>query len=114
MKESVELPPSIPNGAAAAAIVAAGWGCFAIGALGWLGDAVPSLKPFLTFYKPTGPLSGVTTLGLLAWLLAWALLARLWSGKSVPMRTKNVLAFALLLAGFLLTFPPFGDLLMRK
>jgi hypothetical protein len=105
---------ALPNGAAAAAIVAAGFGCFSLGACAFLGDAIPALKPFFTFYTPTGPLSGVTTIGIVAWLLLWALLARTWGGKNIAMGKSNLVAFLLLGGGFLLTFPPFVDFLQGK
>lgn len=106
--------PEQKNGAAAAAILAAGFGCFAVSLCAWLGDAVPALKGFLTFYNPTGPLSGVTTCGIIAWLIVWVVLSRMWSGKTIAMRKSNAVAFVLLGVGFLLTFPPFGDFLQGK
>jgi hypothetical protein len=53
----------------------------------------------------TGPLSEVNTLGVLAWLVCWAILE--WRWQSVTVTLRPVCAFALLLLGlaFLLTFP---------
>jgi hypothetical protein len=68
----------------------------------------------LTFFKPTGALSGVTTLAILTWLISWAILARVWRNRNVNMVSVNVIAFGLLLVGLLLTFPPFMDLLQGK
>jgi hypothetical protein len=104
----------IPNGPAAAAIVSAAVGCFCVSAFGWLGDAVPAMASFFNFYNPTGALSGVTTLAILVWLVSWAILSRTWGEKSVAMGRVNVLAYVLLGAGLLLSFPPFGDLLRGK
>lgn len=104
----------MPNGAAAAAILAAGFGCFAVGVFAYLGDAVPALKGFFNFYNPTGPLSGVTTTAIIAWLIVWAVLSRAWTGKTVAMGKSNAVAYVLLGIGFLLTFPPFGDFLQGK
>lgn len=104
----------IPNGAAGAAILAAGIGCFAVSLCGWLGDAVPALGRFFTFYHPTGPLSGVTTTAIIVWLLSWFVLSRAWHGKSLSMGRINLIAFLLLIAGFLLSFPPIGDFLRGK
>ena len=65
----------------------------------------------LNFYSPTGTLSGVTTVAIVVWALAWFALNRLWRTGNVPLGGVNVAALALLLVGFLLTFPPFMDLL---
>jgi len=105
---------AVPNGAAAAAILSAGAGCFFLGLFAWLGDAFHAVARFLVFYGPTGPLSGVTTTGILIWLASWGILAKLWRGKSLPMGIISVVAFMLLGMGVLLTFPPFGDLLQGK
>jgi hypothetical protein len=75
------------------------------------GDKLTAVKLALSFYKPTGPLSGVSTLGILAWLVTWALLE--WRWRSVNVSLGSVCAFALVLLGlaFLLTFPPVVDFL---
>ena len=102
------------NGAAAAAILAAGIGCFVLGVLAVAGDGSRAVAKLLTFYVPTGPLSGVSTMAIVIWLAAWVVLARLWGAKTVAMTKVNVAAFVLLGLGLLLTFPPFADLVLRK
>ena len=104
----------IPNGAGAAAILGAGIGCAAIGVLAFWGDASDSMGKTLNFYNPSGTLSGVTSIGILIWLVAWFGLNQMWRGKTVEIMKINVVAFALLAVGFLLTFPPFMDLLQGK
>jgi hypothetical protein len=104
----------LANGPACAAIVAAGAGCFAMGVLAVAGDGSKPVAGVLNFYAPSGPLSGVSTMAVAAWLVVWVVLARLWRGKSVAMGRVNVVAFLLLAAGLLLTFPPVGDLLIGK
>jgi hypothetical protein len=104
----------VPNGAAAAAVLSAGVGCFCVGLFGLLGDAFPRLAHFFNFYTPTGPLSGVTTLAIAVWLTLWAILSRAWGGKTLPMGKTNTMAFLFLGVGFLLSFPPFGDFLQGK
>jgi hypothetical protein len=111
LSEEVE---NIPNGAGAAAILAAGIGCAAMGVLAFAGDASDVIGKFLNFYNPTGTLSGVTTLAILTWLVSWVALNRLWAHSDVAIAKINALAFILLLIGFLLTFPPFMDLLQGK
>ena len=73
-----------------------------------------SIGKLLNFYNPAGTLSGVTTLAIIIWLVAWYALNRLWRAKTVPMVKVNVAAFVLLAVGLLLTFPPFVDLLQGK
>ena len=105
---------SVPNGPGGAAILAAGIGCAAIGILAFAGDASDAIGKFLNFYNPVGTLSGVTTLGIIVWLVSWFVLNRLWGTQTIPMVRVNVAAFALLAVGFLLTFTPFMDLLQGK
>ena len=111
---SMSQTNELPNGAGAAAILGAGIGCGAIGVLAFWGDASASMGKTLNFYNPAGTLSGVTTIGILVWLVAWFALDRMWSGKTVEMMKVNMAAFALLAVGFLLTFPPFMDMLQGK
>jgi hypothetical protein len=104
----------IPNGPGAAAILAAGIGCAVIGILAFAGDASDTIGKMLNFYNPTGTLSGVTTVAIIVWLLAWFVLAKLWGAKNVDIVKINLASFVLLAVGFLLTFPPFIDLLQGK
>ncbi|WP_420481991.1 hypothetical protein [Burkholderia thailandensis] len=105
---------SIDNGPAAAAILSAGIGCFAIGLFALAGDASKAIAHFFTFYTPTGPLSGVTTSAIVVWLLSWFVLSRLWGTKSVALGRITLISFVLLALSVMLTFPPFMDLLQGK
>ena len=102
------------NGSGAAAILAAGVGCATIGILAFWGDASDAMGKALNIYNPSGTLSGVTTLGIIVWLLAWFGLNQLWRGRTIEMLKVNVASFGLLALGFLLTFPPFMDFLQGK
>lgn len=105
---------SIPNGPGAAAILAAGIGCAAVGVLALAGDASAAIGKLLNFYNPVGTLSGVTTVAIIIWLVAWFVLARRGGTKTVAMGKVNAAAFLLLAVGLLLTFPPVMDLLQGK
>jgi len=105
---------SMTNGPAAAAILAAGIGCATLGILALANDALPAIGKLLVFYKPSGGLSGVTTVAIIVWLATWLVLARLWAGRTVALAKVNVLAFAGLAIGLLLTFPPVMDLIQGK
>jgi len=111
MSQDVE---TIPNGPGAAAMIAAGIGSAMVGVLFLAEDASEAINKMLNFYNPVGALSGVTTVSIIVWLGAWLLLNRLWGTKKVDMAKANIAAFALLIVGFLLTFPPFIDLLQGK
>ncbi len=113
-QESSEAFGAIPNGPAAAAILAAGIGCFALGLFATLGDSFPAVAKFFKFYNPTGPLSGVTTSAIVVWLAAWYGLAKSWSAENVALVKVNIVSFILLALGLLLTFPPFMDFLQGK
>jgi hypothetical protein len=104
----------LPNGPGAAAILAAGVGSLALGVFALAADALPSLKHALGFWSPSGPLSGVSSTAVLVWLLVWFWLSRRWAAREVNLVRVNVAAFAMLIAGLLLTFPPFMDLLQGK
>ena len=104
----------LPNGPGAAAILAAGIGCAALGVFALLGDAFPGIASFFKFYMPTGPLSGVTTSAIVVWLAAWFSFAKAWADRNVNLGKVCAAAFALLLVGLALTFPPIMDLLQGK
>ncbi len=105
---------ALSDGTGAAAILAAGVGCFAVGLFALAGDASPAIGRFFDFYAPAGPLSGVTSSALVVWLVAWYALARAWSRRAVAIVKVNWAAFALLVLGLLFTFPPFMDLLQGR
>lgn len=102
------------NGAAAAAVLAAAIGGLALGILALAADAMAAIGRLFNIWNPTGPLSGVTSAAILAWLVAWWVLSRLWSDRNLDLRRINLWAAAMFGAGLLLTFPPFMDLLQGK
>ncbi|HEY2469131.1 MAG TPA: hypothetical protein VGI45_15015 [Terracidiphilus sp.] len=101
----------MPNGPGGAAVLAAGIGSFALGLISFTADKVGTLAKLLNIYHPTGPLSGVSTLSILMWLVAWVLLGYRWRRKNVDLRRVVAGSLVLLAVGILLTFPPFADLL---
>jgi hypothetical protein len=108
---SVSVPSTArPNGAGAAAILAAGIGAFLMAVFAILADQSAAIKSMMIFWKPTGPLSGVTTCAMVLWLAAWAILHARWRNHSVALTRVNAAAFTLLILGLLLTFPPIADL----
>lgn len=102
--------PPLTNGSGAAAILAAGVGSFALAALAFAGDKLASVKNSLIFYKPTGALSGVTTVAIAVWLVSWVILDWRWRNRTVGVGRIAAIALALLGLSILLTFPPVVDL----
>lgn len=98
-----------PNGAAAAAILAAGIGCFVLGLLTTLAAASTALNRALAFYGPAGPLSGKTTVAVLLWLIAWAVLHRWWRARQVNFARLFMATLILIALALLGTFPPFYE-----
>ena len=104
-------PPSIPNGSGAAAMLAAGIGSFVLAIIAFAADKSAPVKIGLNFYKLTGPLSGVTTVAIVVWFLAWGFLEWRWGKRAVAMSRITRVSLALLFLSILLTFPPIIDLL---
>jgi hypothetical protein len=102
-------PALLRNGPGAAAILSAAIGSCAFGVFAFAADAVPAINHALGIWKPSGALSGVSTAGIVVWLAAWCVLARRWSGRDVGLLWVNLASMLLLIAGLLLTFPPFMD-----
>jgi hypothetical protein len=108
---SGSYPRGMTNGSGAAAVLAAGIGAFAIAVLDVAADKVASIKSMMNFYKPTGPLSGVTMVSLVLWLVCWAVLEWQWQKKDVAIWKIGTFALVLLVVSLLVTFPPIADLL---
>ena len=101
---------TLTNGSGAAAILSAGIGCFVLAVLAILGDRSALVNGSLVFYKPTGPLSGVTTVAVLVWLFTWGILEWRWREKTVAAGRISGAALALLALSLILTFPPVSNL----
>jgi hypothetical protein len=108
--ESTAIATGLPNGSGAAALLAAGVGAFVLAVLAVIADHVAAFKSLMIFYKPTGPLSGVTSSAIIVWLVLWATLDARWRQRTVALRGIVTVALVLLALGLMLTFPPVGDL----
>lgn len=102
------------NGSAAAAVLAAAIGICTLGVLALAGDTFPPVAHALNIWNPTGPLSGVTGVAIIVWLAVWLALTRTWASRNLNFGRVNMTALMLIVAGTLLTFPPFMDLLQGK
>ena len=92
-------------------MLAAAIGSFVLAVIAFAGDKSVDIKNSLNFYKPTGPLSGVTTAAILIWFLTWGFLEWRWGKRAVAMGRINTVSLVLLVLSILLTFPPIVDLL---
>lgn len=111
MNPSEATAPVIPNGSGAAAMLAASAGSLVLALLAIAADKSALIKGSLNFYQPTGPLSGVTTLALVVWLLVWGLLELRWGKRTVAIGPLSLVSLTVLALSILLTFPPIADLL---
>ena len=102
--------PALTNGSGAAAILAAAIGNLALAVLACAGDKLAAVKSLLIFYKPTGQLSGVTSVAILIWLITWGILEWRWRNRTVAVGRITTISLALLGLSLLLTFPPVVDL----
>lgn len=101
--------PDKPDGPGAAAILAAGIGLFGLGLFTVLAEASEGIKEFFEGFemdRGVGPLAGKTTLAVVAWLVAWVVLALAWRGKDVSLRIWFWVGLLLGVLGALGTFPP--------
>ena len=104
-RESVK---EVPNGAAMAAFLAAGFGAFAMGLFVLLNEMGIFAAP--TLYEPAGGVSGRTTFAVVAWLVAWGVLHARWKGRDVGTGPVWLVTAVLTTLGILATFPPFWGL----
>ena len=104
---TAKMNETLKNGLAAAALLAGGIGAFAVGLMTVLVELSAAIKTAFTFFKPVGPLSGKTTLGVIIWLISWIILGSMWKDKNVAFGKIAIAAFIFLALGLVFTFPPF-------
>ena len=102
-----ETKQKLPNGPAAAAILAAGAGSLALGLLAVLSEASSTVNSGLKFYGPAGPLSGKTTLAVAVWLVSWLLFHLIWRKTDLDFPKFFWAAMVMIILGLIGTFPPF-------
>jgi hypothetical protein len=102
-----------PNGGVAAAVIAAGIGCATLGFLVVAAAASPQVSQWLTFYTPTGPLSGKAIVSSVIYLVAWPNLHYRLRDKQVDLYKAFMVTILLVALGIIGTFPPFYQLFIR-
>lgn len=100
---------SLTSGPAAAAFLAAGIGCAAVGLFTTLAQSVIVVKNMLNWWNPAGPLTGKTGLAMVIWLVAWVFLHQVWKSREVAFNRIFVVTLILVGLGLLGTFPTFFE-----
>jgi hypothetical protein len=108
MNQQDRSTTSLSNGPAAAALLAAAFGAFALGLIVLLNEIGAFVAP--TLYVPAGGVSGRTTMAVVIWLIAWVVLHRRWRDQEVNLQSVALAAVALMLLGIAGTFPPLWGL----
>ncbi len=98
--------PAVIDGAVSAAMLSGGIGCLVIGLMTTGAVISETLKNLLSWWDPSGPLSGKTSVGVLVWLVVWAVLHQAWKGKATGLKKTMIVSLILIALGFVLTFPP--------
>jgi hypothetical protein len=110
IKEKVELAAQssvqVQTGLAAAALVSGGIGALALGLMVTLAEISEGIANMLNWVNPVGPLSGKSSIGVIAWLASWFILNRAWKDQDRDMKKAFTIFLILIVLGFLLTFPP--------
>ena len=96
------------NGVAMAAFLAAGIGAFALGLIVLLNEMGVFTAP--TLYGPAGGVSGRTTIAVVVWLIAWAVVHFRWKDRELLADRIRLITLMLIAFGILGTFPPFWGL----
>jgi hypothetical protein len=104
--EGIEFPDK-PEGPIAAAILAGGIGCLALGILTTLAEASTSFSDWLAWDDDVGPLSGKTGLTVIVWLISWVVLHVVYRDKPFETRRAFIISLVLVALGALGTFPTF-------
>lgn len=104
----IERQAERPEGPAAAAVLAAGIGTFVLAVLVVVVEFSAAVKKLLTWSAAVGSLSGKTSVAVLAWLIAWAILHNRYRQREGNFRAAYTIALWLIGVGFaavMLIFP---------
>jgi len=113
-KTPAQVAPALKhNGPAAAMILAAGVGILLMGLATILATSIPTVKNALNWYNPAGPLSGKTGVGIVGWLISWALLHFRWRLRDMCFPRVWWISFSLALLGAVMLFPPVFEAFAR-
>jgi hypothetical protein len=103
---TITMKKRLPHGPAAAAILSAGLGAFALGGLTLWAGASAGVKSALALWTPAGSLTGKSGIAVITWLVTWVVLHTLWKDKEVSLPRVLVVVLVLVALAYVLTFPP--------
>ena len=104
---AAQSKPSRPSGPPAAVLLAAGLASFTLGLLSVLTAANAEVSQALTLSDRVGELSGLTTVSVIVFFGAWAVVGFVWRQADPPLERVARAAGVLIALGVLGTFPPF-------
>jgi len=96
----------LPNGSAAGAILAAGIGAACLGVIVTCAEAFLPVAKALIFSTAVGPLSGKTTVAMVAWMGIWMVLHWRWRRRHIHFPPVAMWTVVCVTVGLLGTFPP--------
>jgi uncharacterized membrane protein YdcZ (DUF606 family) len=96
------------NGPVSAALLAGGIGSAAMGLITLIFEMndKSAFAKSMAWNKGVGGLSGKSTLSIIIFFIAWAILHYVWKDKETDFARISSIAIALLIVGLLGTFPP--------
>ena len=106
----MEPKKNIPNGKAAAALIAGGTGIALIGVFSTLAEVSAVFKTILTFNRSVGTLAGISIISLVLWGLFWWILGFIWKDLNLNFGKVMICLRLLLIVGLTGTFPLFYKL----
>jgi len=95
-----------PSGPVAAAIIAGGFGAFALGLFTILAEVSGSFNTLVTLNAGVGSLSGKAVFTVITWLVVWAGLHVALRAKSFDATKATLIALVLIAVGVVATIPP--------
>jgi hypothetical protein len=103
---------SVADREVGAAIIGSGIGSVVLGIVILITEmkAGAGFKTFLNFVGPVGPLSGKTTVAVLAFAIGWVTLHFTFKNKALSLTTSFIIGVILIGLGMLFSFPPFFEL----
>ncbi len=107
-KTSETVETTVMERELSAAFLGAGIGSFIFGLTVFIAEskAGAGLLNALNIIKPAGPLSGKTTVGVIALVLSWVVLHFALKNRTIKLSMAFTITIVLLVLGVLLSFPP--------
>ncbi len=102
----LESEEQAPDGAVAAALIAAAFGVLTLGIVTSAAAAAVGFKDWLAWDDEVGPLSGKTSVALIAWAASWPVLHLLLFRRDRLLPLAVAIAGVLILLGMIGIFPP--------